>query len=255
MTIGTVSLGVVGSGVTLIEGVILSMLVRTRDYSTVHEEVQDRPFVSGRGYASVTAARRRYRLLNELRSPDMLSEPVGRRMSEAACDPCASRVWGDFNGDCKYLSSDVDYLSQLILRRLDFAGGAAAVDPLDDPASWTVNDVSACSDFIKLQANPSRDLMAVSDPSDRRYLRPAVTAMDTQHLLYGTVKKHRLLADAAVSCDVSTSGGENGASQRLILEPCYIHSHLRAACVLIRITIVLQAGSRSISTLWEGLAR
>eukprot|EP00966_Prymnesium_polylepis_P137390 3174585-Prymnesium_polylepis.1 len=53
--------------------------------------------------------------------------------------------------------------------------------------------------------------MAVSDPTDARYLRPAVTAMDTQHLLYGTVKKHRLLADVAVSCDVSApGGGENG---------------------------------------------
>ena len=59
MTIGTVALGVVGSGVTLIDGVILSMVARTRDYASVHYEAQDRPMVAGRGYASVSTSRRR----------------------------------------------------------------------------------------------------------------------------------------------------------------------------------------------------
>ena len=45
VTVGTVRLGVVGSGVTLITGVIQSMLLRTTDYSMVHQEIQDVPIV------------------------------------------------------------------------------------------------------------------------------------------------------------------------------------------------------------------
>eukprot|EP00966_Prymnesium_polylepis_P165497 3825953-Prymnesium_polylepis.1 len=64
-----------------------------------------------------------------------MHRPARRRLT--GCNPCASLVWGDFNGDCKYLSSDVDYLAQLILARLDFVNGVSLVDPLDDPMSWT----------------------------------------------------------------------------------------------------------------------
>ena len=208
LTVGTVTLGVVGSGVTLIEGEILSMVLRTTDYSVVYQEVQDQPFVAGRGYASVSTSARRHRRLERTERSE---RPAGRRLSERACDPCSSRVWGDFNGDCKYLASDVDYLAQLILRRLDFSLGTSAVDPLDSPGDWTVNDASACNDFIQLQANPSRDLMAYSDASDARFLKPAITAQDTQHLLYGTVKKSRLLSDMAVSCERADDGAQNGA--------------------------------------------
>ena len=42
--------------------------------------------------------------------------------------------------------------------------------------------------------------MSVSSASDPRHQRPAVTGLDTQHLLYATVKKHRFLAEMAATC-------------------------------------------------------
>ena len=211
VTVGTIMLGVVNSGVTLVDGTILSLLMSSMDNYAVHQEVQDQPIVAGRGFASVTTGARRNRLLGAtLQSQVRPPLPPVRRLAELECDPCVSRVWGDFNGDCKFLSSDVDYLAQLILRRMAFSSGASKVDPLEQPGDWTVNDVSACPDFIKLQANPSRDLIPTRDSSDARHLRPAITAMDTQHLLYGTVKKHRLLAEMAVTCEVGSSGRETG---------------------------------------------
>jgi hypothetical protein len=187
LAVGTLQFGVVGSGVALITGTIQSMLIRTQDYSSVYEEVQDAAFVSGTGYVSLALASRRRSLHHSHlpRSPPSLLAAAagqlraGRRLS-TSCDPCASLVWGDLNGDCKYLSSDVDYLARLIADRLDFEGGNTAIDPLDNPSAWTVNNVSSCSAFFQLQANPSRDLIAVSDSSDPRYLKPAVTAVDAQ---------------------------------------------------------------------------
>ena len=40
----------------LIDGTILSLIVRTTDYATVHQELQGVPIVAGRGYAAVTVA-------------------------------------------------------------------------------------------------------------------------------------------------------------------------------------------------------
>ena len=129
VTIGTVSLGVVTSGVTLIEGLIQSLLVRTTDYSAVHQEVQGVPFVAGRGYASVTRASL-WRRARTLASATFKASPeaatvghlerertmhVSQRQLQDVCDPCKSRVWGDFNGDCQFLTSDVDYLAQVVL--------------------------------------------------------------------------------------------------------------------------------------------
>ena len=56
--------------------------------------------------------------------------------------------------------------------------------------------------FLKQQANPSHNLMAqaAADPSDARYGRPAVTGLDTQLLLYATVKKRRFLTNMTASC-------------------------------------------------------
>ena len=168
--IGEVFLAVVGSGVTLIDGVIQSMLVRTRKERALHSEVQGQPIVAGRGYAVVSAARRTRRLMSmhlaaagATGGGGLATVPAprpaldSRRVLQTACDPCAARVWGDFNGDCKFLSSDVDYLWQLILNRLEFVDGASPTDPLDTP-SWTVHDASGCAEFVQLQANPSPPL-------------------------------------------------------------------------------------------------
>ena len=219
VAVGTVRLGVVGSGVTLITGVIQSMLVRTTDYSTVHQEIQDVPIVAGHGYVSLTTSRRT-RVLVDMHGAEGRTAPrtlpstlsalrsrPARDLQASSCDPCSSLVWGDFNGDCKFLSSDVDYLAQLILARLNFESGSSQIDPLDTPSSWAVNDVSACPEFIKEQANPSRDVMVLSDTSDARYMKPAISSLDTQHLLYATVKKHRLLASVALTAEPSSVVG------------------------------------------------
>eukprot|EP00966_Prymnesium_polylepis_P246990 5712036-Prymnesium_polylepis.1 len=127
---------------------------------------------------------------------------VARRALQTACDPCTSKVWGDFNGDCQFLSSDVLALSEFVLSRERFEDGRDAVDPL---LLYTGINGHSC-DFLRQQANPSLDLMpqAASNTSDPRHGRPAITGLDTQHLLYATVKKHRFLTNMAVTCTESS---------------------------------------------------
>ena len=72
----------------------------------------------------------------------------------------------------------------------------------DCPVAADVGSNGDSCDFLKQQANPSHNLMAqaAADPSDARYGRPAVTVLDTQHLLYATVKKRRFLTNMTASC-------------------------------------------------------
>ena len=48
--------------------------------------------------------------------------------------------------------------------------------------------------------------------ADARYGRPAITGLDTQHLLYATVKKHRFLTAMNATCE---SPSEPGAEQEM----------------------------------------
>ena len=132
--IGTVFLGVVGSGVALVEGTIMSLVVGLKDGSAVHTEIQDQEIVAGRGYASLSLGSRARRLDGE--PAEALVHRLQRRAPRRelqACDPCASRVWGDFSGDCRYLASDVDYLARFLTSRLRCPARACAT-----VAGWAV---------------------------------------------------------------------------------------------------------------------
>jgi hypothetical protein len=190
-TLGTVRLNVVGAGVYLIEGEIASLVVETA--SGQKTEAQYVPILAGAGYVFLSGRRRRASELPPVTPAHLLVAAHGasnkRRQQE--CNPCSAEVWGDFNGDCQFLASDVLALSQFVLRRQRFEDGIELTDPL-----LTHSGVHGDScDFLRTQANPSHDLMsqAGNDPSDARYGRPAVTGLDTQHLLYATVKKYRFL--------------------------------------------------------------
>ena len=52
-------------------------------------------------------------------------QPATRRL--LACDPCSAQVWGDFNGDCQFLASDVLALSSFVLARASFEDGSPVV--------------------------------------------------------------------------------------------------------------------------------
>ena len=75
-------------------------------------------------------------------------------------------------------------------------------------------------DFLREQANPSLDLMyqAGSNTDDARYGRPAVTAYDSLHLLYATVKKHRFLANMSASCAPSSVTGSPSQDLHVVLD-------------------------------------
>ena len=78
---------------------------------------------------------------------------------------------------------------------------------------WTSFSAAACPEFIKLQANPTRDVMDFGS-SDTRYLAPAIDATDTQHLLSATVKQYRLLASLNASCvGVEAANGAQGREE------------------------------------------
>ena len=206
VTLGTVRLNVVGTGVTLIEGEIASLVVQ--DGTGANTEVQYAAVVAGRGYASITAGRRRMTAGEPQTPPAQLASRRGTaapRSLQTTCDPCTARVWGDFNGDCQFLTSDVLALSEFVLSRERFEDGRDTADPL---LSHVGVGGHSC-DFLRTQANPSQDLMsqAGSNTADPRYGRPAITGLDTQHLLYATVKKYRFLTSMSASCGYSSVAG------------------------------------------------
>ena len=217
ITLGTIRLNVIGSGVSLIDGEIESLVVH--DSSGAPTEVQYQAVVAGRGYVSLTAGRRRMLSgwpltpVGQL-APRVAAVAAGTARRLQACDPCSRQVWGDFNGDCQFLSSDVLALSEFVLSRERFEDGLEASDPLQ---TYTAN--GADCDFLRAQADPSQDLMnkAGDDTADARYGRPAVTGLDTQHLLYGTVKKHRFLTAMAASCNDSTVPGSVAQDLHVVL--------------------------------------
>ena len=172
VTLGTVRLNVVGSGVTLIEGEIASLVVQ--DGAGTNTEVQYAAVVAGRGYVSLAGQRWRVLAGAPLTSAAQLSARAGaRRRQLQSCDPCTARVWGDFNGDCQFLTSDVLALSEFVLSREQFEDGRQTSDPL---LTHTGVNGHSCA-FLREQANPSHDLMgqAGGNAADARFGRPAIT--------------------------------------------------------------------------------
>ncbi|KAL1499209.1 hypothetical protein AB1Y20_013717 [Prymnesium parvum] len=227
LEVGTLTLGVVGSGVTIVDVQIENLEIF--EGSTKLIELQYVDAIAAVGYASVSAGRRSRRLVfssgktpTVVPSPQLvqqlltrpLTAPLNWRRSRGlqSCDPCTSLVWGDFNGDCNFLPTDVSALQRIVLRRLSFVGGAGA-DPLD-ALDWTSFPSTACAEFIKLQGNPTRDVMAFGF-GDPRYLSPAVDATDTQHLLSAFVKEYRLLAGLNASCVTAPDSESSDQDLRL----------------------------------------
>ena len=57
----------------------------------------------------------------------------------------------------------------------------------------------------------------MSSSADPRHLKPAVTVMDTQHLLQAAVKKHRFLAEMSASCTHVEGVGSAAMGARVVL--------------------------------------
>ena len=216
-TLGTVRLNVVAFGVTLIDGEIASIVVQ--DGSGVSSELQYVAVVAGRGYASLSSGRRRVLDVGGPVTPARLlpsqREPLGGRRLQS-CNACSAQVWGDFNGDCQFLTSDVLALSTFVLSRAGFEDGSASSDPL---LTHTGGNGDDC-EFLRQQANPSLDLMyqAAGNVADARYGRPAVTALDVLHLLYATVKKHRFVSQLSASCTAGSIAGSAAQDLHIILD-------------------------------------
>ncbi|KAL1519836.1 hypothetical protein AB1Y20_023340 [Prymnesium parvum] len=210
LNVGTLTLAVVGSGVTLVDVEIENLEIFNTHTSTKFAELQYVGALAAVGYASVGIGRRSLAAEGVERPPPELGGYSGirrrrqRRGLESSCDPCTALVWGDFNGDCNFLPSDISALQRMVLRRVPFASGEGT-DPLET-LDWTVAPVTSCASFIQLQANPTRDVMdfGVGDP---RYLAPKVDSTDNEHLLAASVKKYRLLADMDASCTFSSFTG------------------------------------------------
>ena len=216
LEIGTLTLGVVGSGVTLIDVEIENLEIYDTQSAVKATELQYVGAVAAVGYVSVDGQRRRRLAQADARTPpsQLATYPrQSQRRTQTACDPCASLVWGDFNGACNFLPTDVSALQRLVLDRLSFSGGSGA-DPLET-VDWTTYPATGCEDFIQQQANPTRDVMDFGQ-SDPRYLAVLVDATDTQHLLSASVKNYRLLANLNASCTDSSVPGSANREVRIV---------------------------------------
>ena len=132
------------------------------------------------------------------------------RHRKLSSDPCVAMVWGDFNGDAALDGNDVGELSSMIVSRNTWQQGGLAASSPEDPLSdggWL--DVlgrtshkgnQACIDFLALQANPSRDIIAVASASDYRYMRAEVSPVDQLHLQRAITKLYRFVTDIETLC-------------------------------------------------------
>ena len=122
--LASVTLSVVGGGVTLITGTIVELISKSGGSQF---RVSDRAIDAGTGYAvlALASSRRRLSVPSQTRSPEIALAARNRRSLSYAnhlqsCTPCAvngTGVRGDVNGDCKLSSFDVFEASQLFLQR------------------------------------------------------------------------------------------------------------------------------------------
>ena len=185
VTIGTVQLNVIQSGVTLITGNVIELISKS---GSSQIRLQDFAIGVGTGYASLTTSRR-------MLTPGLLSNTSQRtahdlrerRRRATACDPCAegSRVWGDVSGDCKLTSFDVYEASQLYLVR--------KASPPFGPGSYLC-------DWRQQQLDLSLD--------------GQFKLVDVQYLLYVVAGKYRFVTNIQSQC--SLLGPEPHAVQDMV---------------------------------------
>ena len=106
VTVGTLHLTVVGSGLTLITATIVDMTVTLADGTDVR--TQNQAVSVGQGYADLTSSRRQLqsaKMRNSLPPPRLAQPKRQKRELQTGCsDPCTTAggggVPGDFSGDC-----------------------------------------------------------------------------------------------------------------------------------------------------------
>ena len=191
--LGTVTLNVVGSGVTLISGYITELI--TLDGGDVQTRTQGVAAVAGTGYAFLTSRRRLSagsRLRGVLSSPSeqleqlatyrQLQRAQARRRTQS-CDACTAGIYGDVSGDCSFSSADVLEIQQLASQVQSYKDGQLATDPL----------AGLACDWLRAQANPSLDVTGGGNEAN-------VDLVDAQFLQLAVAKKYRFLDDVTVAC-------------------------------------------------------
>ena len=191
--LGTVTLNVVGSGVTLITGSIIELFSRRPSHSQLIR-TSSKYGIAGDGYADVSIAGRRLMAQQSATPPIALLSPA-RRVSEmrsrqrarqlqpqAACEPCDARIHGDLSGDCKFTSADVLASQELVSQVQSYHDGWLDTNPL----------YGMCG-FMRRQANPSWDIDALGGA-------PVIDLVDSYYLQLAVAKKYRFLDDVHVRC-------------------------------------------------------
>ena len=187
--VGTVTLQVVSSGVTLVEGFIVELI--TLDENDAEHRLSQARMFAGTGFAEVHVGRRQLaRLADATGMPStyvadyaLLRSVSTRRRATSVdllCEPCTAQVYGDIDGDCTFSSGDLLAFQRLTVDMQQFLEGGRPTSPLDE---------MPC-DFVRAQANPNLD-SAVADALDVAYIK-------------STLLRHtRFLENVVVTCDGS----------------------------------------------------
>ena len=147
VNIGTVTLGVVGSGIVQITTTIRRLIARVGS-SDVDTTITTS--IAGTGFADITlnGGRRLGEAVPTAAPP--LWRPTNHRRRASACSPgtdaCSTQVYGDLDGDCRCDVADVLESMRLATRMFNFRQNGGS-NPLNAyPCEW-----------IRQQANPSLD--------------------------------------------------------------------------------------------------
>ena len=180
--VGTVTVNVLATGINEVTGHVTEFI--TIDANGTEHRRSDFYISAGRGYAMTSAPSISRRRMHSLPHPSSASSMrhmhylrSSARRRAAACDPCASRVFGDLDGDCKFTSADVLTSQRLAGRMEAFIKGDLKSSPI----------AALPCDWVRKEADASRDSV--------------VNLHDSAYLLLAVAKKYRFLDDVVVACD------------------------------------------------------
>ena len=177
--LGSFTLSVQASSVTLLSGSIVE-LVRNTNGGSTEVRISDESLVAGRGYADVQTGGRRLHEGGRAQSvvPSAYSGRRRGRELATACvlqDGCNSGRWGDINGDCRLTAYDVLWARQVIIGQR----------PLDGLCPWA-----------QQQLDPTLD-------------GETATVVDARYLQLAAANKYRFLANVSIDGSAVVAGSTN----------------------------------------------
>ena len=139
--LGSLTLRVAGSGVTLLTGFVVELVRKNGRDQTIR--AAEALIAAGTGFADVRATAARRRRLRPS-GPPLRS----RELQESRCelvDGCLAGLWGDVSGDCRFTSYDVLFAQEVFLGQMKLESLCAVTAAIGPHAGRTLRQGDGCN--------------------------------------------------------------------------------------------------------------